>query len=109
MTTLADGPRRPVGSGAAPTSGPDTPARADGVQLLGAHRGSGYRVPPALVQRADDQVIQLTPLLYSVLSAIDGVRTEEEIATAVSAEVGRTVLAEDVRTLVDGRLRPLGL
>jgi len=78
--------------------------RADGVQLLGAHRGSGYRVPPALVQRADGQVIQLTPLLYSVLDAVDGERTEEDLARAVSAATGRTVVAEDVRTLVDGRL-----
>jgi len=113
VTTLADGPGRPAGSAATPLAEPrvqpDVPVRADGVQLLGAHRGSGYRVPPALVQRADGQVVQLTPLLYSVLAAADGARTEEQIADAVSAEIGRTVVAEDVRTLIDGRLRPLGL
>src|SRR3954470_4606263 len=109
MTTLADGARRPVGSGAARTPGPDTPARADGVQLLGAHRGSGYRVPPSLVQRADSQVVQLTPLLYAVLRAVDGSRSEDEIAQQVSSEVGRSVVADDIRTLLDTRLRPLGL
>src|SRR4051794_16455995 len=109
MTTLADGPGEPVGPVAAPSAGLDAPARAEGVQLLGAHRGSGYRVPPSLVQRADGQVVQLTPLLYAVLNAVDGHRTEDDIAAVVSAEVGRSVVADDVRTLVDSRLRPLGL
>src|SRR5690242_20741377 len=105
MTTLADGPREPVGAGPATAAGLGAPARADGVQLLGAHRGSGYRQPPALVQRVDGQVVQLTPLLYAVLSAVDGTRSEDEIADAVSSEVGRRVVADDVRTLIDTRLR----
>ena len=43
-------------------------------------RGSGYRTPPALVRRADGQIIQLTRLLYLVLAAVDGRRTHAEIA-----------------------------
>ena len=50
----------------------DAPTRADGVELLGETVGSGYRTPPALVRRSDGQVIQLTPLLYVVLSATFG-------------------------------------
>ena len=46
--------------------------RADGVELIGEMVGSGYRVPPSLVRRADGQTIQLTPLLYSILREIDG-------------------------------------
>ena len=48
------------------------PARADGLQLIGEMQGSGYRVPPALVRRGDGQTLQLTPLLYAVLEAVDG-------------------------------------
>ena len=51
------------------------PARVDGVQLIGQMVGSGYRTPPALVRRSDGQVLQLTPLLYLVLTAVDGRRT----------------------------------
>lgn len=120
MTTLADGiasptgaaPALPTGAGAAPPAaaeGARVPEHAAGLQLLGTQRGSGYRIPPSLVQRADGQVVQLTPLLYSVLSAVDGSRTEDEIAAAVSARIGRTVVAEDVHALVERRLRPLGL
>ena len=83
--------------------------RADGVELIGEMVGSGYRVPPSLVRRADGQTIQLTPLLYSVLREIDGDRTPAEVAAAVSASTGRTVSEDNVRQLVDHRLRPQGL
>ncbi|MFP3712178.1 hypothetical protein [Puerhibacterium sp. TATVAM-FAB25] len=87
----------------------DAPARVDGVQLLGETVGSGYRTPPALVRRGDGQVLQLTPLLYLVLSAVDGRRSCAEIAAAVGATSGRSVTEADVRTLLDRHLRPLGL
>lgn len=91
------------------TPGVHLPARADGVQLLGEMAGSGYREPPALVRRADGQVLQLTGLLYQVLAATDGVRDVDEIADAVSAAQNRTVGAGDVQTLIDTHLIPLGL
>jgi putative peptide zinc metalloprotease protein len=103
---------RPAGAGAAPPIAAErapVPEHAAGLRLLGAYRGSGYRVPPSLVQRSDGQVVQLTPLLYSVLCAVDGSRTEDEIATVVSSRVGRAVVAEDVHALVERQLRPLGL
>ncbi|MCW2534174.1 MAG: hypothetical protein JWP62_3744 [Blastococcus sp.] len=83
--------------------------RATGVELLGEVPGSGYRRPPALARRADGQVITLTPLLHQVLLAVDGRRTVEEVADEVGACSGRLVRPEDVRQLVDGSLRPLGL
>jgi putative peptide zinc metalloprotease protein len=83
--------------------------RADGVELIGEMVGSGYRVPPSLVRRADGQTIQLTPLLYATLREIDGGRTPAEVAAAVSASTGRTVSADNVRQLVDQKLRPQGL
>jgi putative peptide zinc metalloprotease protein len=79
------------------------------VQLIGEMAGSGYRVPPSLARRADGQTVQLTPLLYAVLAAVDGRRDTGAIAAVVSEQTGRTVNAENVDTLVDGQLRPLGL
>lgn len=108
MTTLADGPA-PGGPNSGTPALAGVPARADGVQLLGEQPGSGYRTPPALVQRSDGQVLQLTPLLYAVLSAVDGTRTPDEIARAVSTAVHRDVRGEDISALVDKQLRPLGL
>jgi putative peptide zinc metalloprotease protein len=83
--------------------------RADGVELIGEMSGSGYKVPPSLVRRADGQTIQLTPLLYAILSKIDGHRNAAEVAAAVSDSSGRTVNEDNVRHLVDNQLRPLGL
>ncbi|PVG81738.1 hypothetical protein DDE18_17340 [Nocardioides gansuensis] len=87
----------------------DAPTRVDGVQLIGEMVGSGYRTPPALVRRSDGQVLQLTPLLYLVLKAADGRRSCADIAELIGRELGRSVTETDVRTLVDGHLRPLGL
>src|SRR5690349_4328370 len=83
--------------------------RADGVELIGEMAGSGYKIPPSLVRRADGQTIQLTPLLYATLRAIDGSRTPEEVAAAVADETGRDVSTDNVVHLVDKQLRPLGL
>ncbi len=110
----------PTGAGGVPASpGPsvrpgvprsgDVLARAEGLQMVGELRGSGYREAPSLVRRADGQTISLTPLLYLVLEAVDGHRTDEEVAAHVSSASGRIVDAANVRTLVDGNLRPLGL
>ena len=92
-------------------SGPsvDTPARAEGVRLIGEMKGSGYRTPPALARRGDGQTVQLTPLVYLVLEAIDGTRNHAQIAESVSDRSGRAVSEDNVRTLVDEQLRPAGL
>ena len=91
------------------TAGAHLPARADGVQLLGTAEGSGYREPPALVRRGDGQTLQLTRLLYLVLEAADGTRDLEGIARHASEGSGRLVSAENVRTLMDSQLLPMGL
>jgi putative peptide zinc metalloprotease protein len=79
------------------------------VELIGESAGSGFKEPPALARRGDGQVIQLTRLLYLVAKASDGQRDEAAIAEAVSEEFGRRVSADNVRTLVDEKLRPLGV
>jgi putative peptide zinc metalloprotease protein len=111
MTVLPSTPRDPgdVRSPGSVASPAEILRLAEGVQLLGEAVGSGYRQPPALVRRGDGQVIQLTPLLHLVLSQIDGTRTVDQVATRVSEAYGRTVTADNIRTLVDGRLRPAGL
>src|ERR1700761_8548230 len=88
---------------------PEVPRRADDVVLIGELAGSGYRKPPSLARRGDGQVLQLTRLLHLVLEAVDGERTYTGIAEVVSDGYGRRVSADNVRTLVDKQLRPLGL
>jgi putative peptide zinc metalloprotease protein len=87
----------------------DIPARPAGLELIGEMAGSGYRTPPSLVRRQDGQTLQLTPLLYAVLEAVDGKRGYPQIAELVSARTGRTISATDVLALVDQQLRPRGL
>ena len=82
--------------------------RAAGVELIGEMAGSGYRIPPSLVRRADGQTIQLTPLLYATLREMDGRRTHQEVAAAVSEATDRTISDGNVRQLAE-KLRPLGL
>ncbi|HET6658136.1 MAG TPA: hypothetical protein VFG61_09590, partial [Gaiellaceae bacterium] len=88
---------------------PAVPALAGGVELLGEVSGSGYRRAPALVRRSDGQTVQLTPLLYHLLTVIDGERDYEELAQSFGERTGRLATAEDIRFLAEAKLRPLGL
>ncbi len=76
---------------------------------MGKYEGSGFKEAPYLARRSDGQVVQLAPLLYLIAELSDGTRTEEEIAAAVSEAIKRGVSADNVRELVDSRLRPLGV
>ncbi|WP_205761969.1 hypothetical protein [Arthrobacter mobilis] len=113
MSDISGGPspvRGPAGpAGFATPALPDIPVPADGIELIGPSRGSGYREPPALVRRGDGQMLQLTGLLYAVLGAIDGRRTVEQVAAQASNGTGRLVTPENVRTLIASHLLPLGL
>ncbi|MBV9283935.1 MAG: hypothetical protein JO176_04945, partial [Acidimicrobiia bacterium] len=93
----------------AETDSAGRPRLTDGTELIGEFEGSGYKEPPSLARRGDGQVVQLTPLLYSVAEKSDGNHTLEQIAVEVGREIGRTVTADNVRTLVDAKLHPLGL
>src|SRR3954454_13247283 len=85
------------------------PRLTDGTELIGEFEGSGFKEPPALARRGDGQVVQLTPLLYAVAEKADGNRSLDQIADEVGQEIGRTVTADNIRTLVDAKLHPLGL
>ncbi len=92
---------RPVASGV------EIPPRLDpGLELLGEYQGSGYREPPSLVRRSDGQILQLPPLLYQVLKAIDGERGSAEIAAVVGDEVQRGLASDDIDFLINEKLRP---
>ena len=77
--------------------------------MIGEYAGSGFKEAPYLARRADGQTLQLTALLYSVASHADGRRDHAAIAAAVSEEIGRNVSADNVRFLVEKKLRPLGV
>ena len=51
----------------------------------------------------------MSPLLYHVACRIDGSRGSDTIAELVSAGVGRSLDAEQVRYLITARLLPLGV
>ncbi len=82
--------------------------RAEGVELLGAVHGSGYKDGAALVRRADGQMVQLGPLMYALLDAVDGHRDQAQIAAAMSERLGRRVDEEHVAALAE-KLRGQGL
>ena len=99
-----------VATKATPVVGPEpAPALATGAELLGELQHSGYKEPPYLARRADGQTIQLTELLYRVLEAIDGRRDMASLAGCVSERIGKKASPDDIRFLVDEKLRPLGL
>ena len=69
------------------------PRLAEGVELLGEYKDSGYAQPPSLVRLPDGQVIQMSPLLYGVACRIDGSRDSAAIAELVSTDLGRSLTA----------------
>jgi putative peptide zinc metalloprotease protein len=74
-------------------------ARGEGVELLGPVHGSGYREGAALVRRGDGQMVQLGPLMYAVLEAVDGERDRSAIAAAASEQLGKRLDEEHVGAL----------
>src|SRR5438874_4667775 len=87
----------------------EKPRLARAIDLIGRYEGSGFKEAPYIARRADGQVIQLAPLLYLIAELADGERTNEEIAAAVSEAIERGVSADNVRQLIEKRLRPLGV
>src|SRR3954447_26581072 len=77
------------------------PAPAAGVELLGPVHGSGYRDGAALVRRADGQMVQLGPLMFGLLECIDGSRSLDELAAAMTSRLGRRLDPDQVRALAE--------
>jgi putative peptide zinc metalloprotease protein len=92
------------------TADPPFPPRlADGVELLGEFKDSGYSSPPSLVRRPDGQVIQLSRLLYLIARQMDGRRGPDGIADLVSSDLGRALTPGQVCVLIIAKLVPLGI
>ena len=106
VTTMPAAPALPPADAPVPAW---PPRLAEGVELLGEYKDSGYSQPPSLVRRADGQVIQMSPLLYQVACRVDGSRDPDAIAALVSADLGRSLDAEQVRYLITAKLLPLGV
>ncbi|MFL5820277.1 MAG: hypothetical protein ACJ76S_06290 [Solirubrobacteraceae bacterium] len=108
MATATASP--PVPQAPAPPTAHRAPPRlARGIELIGRYEDSGFKEPPYIVRRRDGQVIQLPHLLYVVAEQVDGRRDHGEIAARVTEAFGRGLGAEDVRFLIDEKLRPLGI
>jgi putative peptide zinc metalloprotease protein len=103
-------PRLAEGAEPPPSTDPEAvPIPAPGTELVGEFRGSGLTQVTYLARTASGQVVQLSRLLWLVLSGVDGSRTLGEVAARVSVEFGRTVSAGNVEYLLDNKLIPLGL
>ena len=85
------------------------PRLADGVELLGELKDSGFTKPPALIRRADGQMIQISRLLYLVACRIDGIRAPDAIAALVSGDLGRPLSTSQVSYVITDKLAPLGV
>ncbi|HWL36967.1 MAG TPA: hypothetical protein VNQ77_12310 [Frankiaceae bacterium] len=92
-----------------PAESPRAPRLAQGVELCGEYQGSGFKKAPYIARRSDGQTIQLSKLLYAVAEACDGRRTYDEIAAAASESFGRRLSPRNAKTLVEEKLRPLGV
>ncbi|MEA2311915.1 MAG: putative peptide zinc metalloprotease protein, partial [Solirubrobacteraceae bacterium] len=94
---------------AEPPSPAEPPLRlADGIELVGEFKDSGFKTPPWIVRRSDGQVVQLPRLLYLIAERADGSRTHEEIGAEVSEAVQRGVDGNAVGMLAEN-LRELGV
>jgi putative peptide zinc metalloprotease protein len=89
--------------------GPAAPRSAEGVDLIGEYEGSGIEETTYLARRVDGQFIHLSRLLYLVAEATNGRRDFGQIAEQVSEGFGRRLTADNVRFLVEEKLRPLGV
>ncbi len=100
---------RPVAEPRTHNPNPSIPQPVEGIDLIGEYKGSGFMETPYLVRRLDGQFVHLSRLLYLVVEAADGRRDFGQIAERVSQKFGRRVTADNVRFLVEQKLRPLGV
>jgi putative peptide zinc metalloprotease protein len=82
---------------------------ADGIELIGEYRGSGFQEPKYILRRSDGQLVQLSQLLYLLAADLDGRRDLDQLAARLSDTLGRGLAAEQVAFLLDNRLRPAGV
>ena len=74
-----------------------------GVELLGEVHGSGYKEGAALVRRGDGQMVQLGPLMYGLLEAVDGQRDAAEVAVVLAVRMGWELIFSPLSRFLPGR------
>jgi putative peptide zinc metalloprotease protein len=102
-------PQSGADAGARAGTDGNVPRLADGIELIGQMEGSGFKDPPYIARRSDGQVVQMPDLLYFIAEAIDGQRGYAEIAATVTERAKLEVAPDQIETLVDNQLRPLGI
>lgn len=96
------------------------PTLAEGAELVGEFKGSGYRESPHLVRLPNQQLVRLPELLYLVVKALhdhrllphefpDPWKLLRKVSDAVSHEVGARLTIEQIIFLIDQKLAPLGV
>ena len=85
------------------------PKLADGVELVGEYRESGYEEAPYIARLRDGQMVQLPELLFRLAESVDGKSGYDELARSFSDRIERQVGPADVQALVENKLRPLGV
>src|SRR3954468_8677731 len=89
-------------------AGVEPPQLLDGTELIGKAEGSGLLDPPYLIRRRDGQVVQLSPLLYTIAAAMDG-RSLKAIAERAGAALDVRITPEQISHVAAHKLAPLGL
>ncbi|MFN0090163.1 MAG: AAA family ATPase [Acidimicrobiales bacterium] len=88
----------------------ETPPRlADGVTLIGPYLDGGFEQRRYLIRRGDGQMVLVSALLHCIAALLDGARTLEQVAAAASDAFERELTADNVRYVIETKLRPLGL
>jgi len=83
------------------------PRLLPGVEL--GELDSGSTEQAYLLTLPDGRNYQLARPLYHLASLLDGERTTDEVADALSSRIGRPISAEEVTTIVEQKLAPLGI
>jgi putative peptide zinc metalloprotease protein len=100
---------RPLSSTSEEPLNPSAPRLADGIELVGEYKDSGFKTAPYIARRSDGQVIQMSPLAYAVAEACDGRRGYQEIAATASQSIDRHMSSDHARFVVENKLRPVGV
>jgi putative peptide zinc metalloprotease protein len=87
---------------------PERPVLAPGVRLAGEMQGTAFQTSQWLIDR-NGRFLQVSEPLYRVAEQIDGLRTLEEIAAAVSEATGWIVTPEHVREIIRLKFLPAGI
>ncbi|HLI28793.1 MAG TPA: hypothetical protein VKZ60_17140 [Chloroflexota bacterium] len=94
-------------AGAAVALDAPAPRLLPGVRLTELDSGASQQM--YLLRLPNGRHFQLAGPLYHLVSLLDGQRTPAAIAVELGARLGRPITAEEVATIIDRKLAPLGI